>query len=210
MPETFRALIIEDNPVDAHLFRAVLSPLSLDIDIVNDGNAGFEKLKHGAYDLALLDLLLPNASGIELLRRIERESVPLPPTIVCSAISGETYVMECLKLGASGYLIKPISPAQLLNAVSDCLHFPSANASRRAERERSKPQEPLTLMKAMAEMTNLRGTGRILAQTDDGTGVLEYQSGRLASARFQNLSGLSALERLRAAPSLSILIQRAD
>ncbi|MCS6988133.1 MAG: response regulator [Chloroherpetonaceae bacterium] len=208
MSDSVRMLIVEDNPVDAQLFRATLSPLSLDIDVVSDGNAAFERLKSHSYDLALMDLLLPNASGLELLRRAEREGVTLPLTIVCSAISGENYVMECLKLGASGYLIKPVTGAQLLAAIHDCLSLTAPRAATRLPVELAPPVAPLSLTRAMAEMTYSRGTGQILAQTPDGVGALEYLSGKLASARFKQLSGIEALEKLRSMRDASIVVQR--
>lgn len=208
MPSEFRILIIEDNPVDEQLFKATLAPLSLSIDVARNGKDGYQKIKSASYDLMLLDLILPNASGIELLREASKENLSLPITIVCSALSAESYIMECLKLGASSYIIKPVSALALLNSISDCLALSSTKRTTLATPSPTfLDEKPLTLTKAMAEITYARKTGQILVDTAEGVGVLEYESGKLVAARFNGLSGLLAIETLRARPHRSVTLQ---
>ncbi|MFQ3599499.1 MAG: response regulator [Chloroherpetonaceae bacterium] len=208
MSSEFRILIIEDNLIDEQLFKATLSPLSLNIDVARDGKEGYEKIKHSSYDLIILDLILPNTSGIELLRKANRENLNLPITIVCSALSAESYIMECLKLGASSYLVKPISSLTLLNSISDCL---SLSATKPTVPKQPSPvfldEKPLTLTKAMAEVTYTKKTGQILVDTHEGTGVLEYASGKLVHARFKDCIGITAIEKLRGLEHRSVMIQ---
>jgi CheY-like chemotaxis protein len=208
MPSEFRILIVEDNPVDEQLFKATLSPLSLNIDVAKDGREGYQKLKTNAYDLVIVDLILPNMSGVELLRTIKEENIGLPPTLVCSSLSADSYIMECLKLGASSYLIKPISALNLLNSISDCLALSMKKRTALAQPSVSLLDEtPLTLTKAMAEVTTTRRWGQIVVDTVEGIGVLDYTSGKLTAVRFKGLSGLLALETLRALPHRSITLQ---
>ncbi len=208
MPSEFRILIIEDNPIDEQLFKATLSPLSLSIDVAKDGREGYQKIKENSYDLMILDLILPNASGVEVMRKINEENIALPPTIVYSALSAESYIMECLKLGASSYLIKPISALNLLNSISDCLALSTKKRTTLAQPSASLLDEtPLTLTKAMAQVTYAQKTGQILVDTVEGIGVLDYTLGKLTTVRFKGLSGLRALETLRALPHRSVTIQ---
>ncbi len=208
MSSEFRILIVEDNPVDEQLFKATLSALSLSIDVARDGKDGYQKLKENPYDLIILDLILPNASGVEVMRKINEENIALPPTIVYSALSAESYIMECLKLGASSYLIKPISALNLLNSISDCLALSTKKRTTLAQPSVSLLDEtPLTLTKAMAQVTYARQTGQILVDTVEGMGVLDYTSGKLTNVRFKGLSGLHAIESLRALPHRSVTIQ---
>ncbi len=208
MPSEFRILIVEDNPVDEQLFKATLSPLSLNIDVAKDGREGYQKVKDNPYDLMILDLILPNAGGVEVLRKINEENIALPLTIVYSALSAESYIMECLKLGASSYLIKPISALNLLNSISDCLALSTKKRTTLAQPSASLLDEtPLTLTKAMAEVTTTRRSGQIVVGTAEGIGVLDYTSGKLTNVRFKGLSGLHALESLRALPHRSVTIQ---
>jgi len=208
MPSEFRILIVEDNPIDEQLFKATLSPLSLSIDVAKDGREGYQKLKENAYDLMILDLILPNMSGVELMRKINEEQIPLPLTIVYSALSAESHIMECLKLGASSYLIKPISSLNLLNSISDCLALSAKKRTTLAQPTVSLLDEtPLTLTKAMMKVNASRQTGQIIVETADGVGILDYSSGKLSSARFKDLKGLHALETLRSLPHRSVTIQ---
>jgi DNA-binding response OmpR family regulator len=211
MLSEFKILIVEDNPADEQLFKATLSPLSLNIDVARDGKDGYEKIKLTPYDLMILDLVLPNASGMEVLRVANKENLPLPLTIVCSALSADTYIMECLKLGACSYLIKPISAINLLSNIADCLALSTTKRSTRALLPTTLPEEKsLTLTKAMAEATYTRKTGQILVDTPEGIGTLEYSSGKLTAVRFKALSGLHALETLRALPHRSVIVQFVD
>ncbi len=208
MPSEFRILIVEDNPIDEQLFKATLSALSLSIDVAKDGKDAYQKLKENRYDLVVLDIILPNASGVEVLRKANKENIALPPTIVYSALSAESYIMECLKLGASSYLIKPISALNLLNSISDCLALSTKKRTTLAQPTVSLLDEtPLTLTKAMVEVTSLRQTGQIIVDTAEGVGILDYSSGKLSSIRFKDLNGLHALETLRALPHRSVTIQ---
>jgi len=208
MPSEFRILIVEDNPIDEQLFKATLSPLSLSIDVAKDGREGYQKLKEDSYDLMILDLIIPNMSGVELLRTIKEENIGLPPTLVCSSLSADSYIMECLKLGASSYLIKPISALNLLNSISDCLALSMKKRTVLAQPSVSLLDEtPLTLTKAMVEVTSLRQTGQIIVDTAEDVGILDYSSGKLSSVRFKDLNGLLALETLRALPHRSVTIQ---
>ncbi len=187
MPSEFRILIVEDNPVDEQLFKATLSPLSLNIDVARDGRDGYQKLKRTPYDLMILDLILPNTSGLELLKKANSEKLDLPMTIVCSGLSADAYIMECLNLGASSYLIKPISALQLLNSISDCLALSTRKRSVLAHPSPTfLDEKPLTLTKTMAEATYTRMTGQILVDTHEGVGVLEYSSGKLVSGHFKD------------------------
>ncbi len=208
MHNEFRILIVEDNPIDEQLFKATLSPLSLNIDVARNGQDGYQKLKLTSYDLMILDLILPNTSGISLLKEANRENLDLPITIVCSALSAESYIMECLRLGASSYLIKPISSLSLLNSISDCLSlFRTKRSVFPKPAPTSLDEKPLTLTKAMAEATYTRKTGQILVDTHEGIGVLEYTMGKLIAVRFKEFSGLQALEALRTLPKRAVMPQ---
>lgn len=206
MPGEFKILIIEDNPTDEQLLKATLSPLPVSIDIARSGTEGYQKLKSTSYDLMILDLILPNTSGLELLRKAHKENLALPISIVCSGLSAESYIMECLKLGVSSYLIKPISPLSLLNSISDCLAVPKRKTLAQLSPS-SSDNKPLTLTKAMAEATCTKKTGQILVDTPEGVGVLEYTSGKLTAVHFNECNGLQALEMLRKIPHRSITLQ---
>ena len=111
-----RILIIEDNADLAGLVAMHLRDLSYDVDIAPDGTAGLEQAAKAAYDLIILDLMLPGIDGIEVCRRI-RERPPYVPIVMLTARSSETDRVVGLEVGADDYVTKPFSIRELLARV---------------------------------------------------------------------------------------------
>ena len=80
--------------------------------VVHDGNAAFSRAKAGAFDIILLDLMLPGMSGTEVCRTLRlRSSVPI---IMVTAKDGEVDKVVGLELGADDYVTKPFSSRELV------------------------------------------------------------------------------------------------
>ncbi|SHK05070.1 DNA-binding response regulator, OmpR family, contains REC and winged-helix (wHTH) domain [Geosporobacter subterraneus DSM 17957] len=108
-------LIIEDDINIAELERDYLQLNGYKADIVQDGTQGLKKAISGAYDVILVDLMLPNTSGYEIIQGIRKNlEVPL---IVVSARNEDIDKIRGLGLGADDYLTKPFSPAELVARV---------------------------------------------------------------------------------------------
>jgi DNA-binding NarL/FixJ family response regulator len=100
-------LIIEDHRLFANAIQRLLSRQSdLEIvDIVKSGEEALKKLPELKVDLALVDVSLPNMSGIDLVQKMRTEF----PHLRCLMLSGHTtpkYVKRSLEVGASGYILK--------------------------------------------------------------------------------------------------------
>jgi DNA-binding NarL/FixJ family response regulator len=100
-------LIIEDHRLFANAIQRLLSGQSdLEIvDIVKSGEEALKKLPELKVDLALVDVSLPNMSGIDLVQKMRTEF----PHLRCLMLSGHTtpkYVKRSLEVGASGYILK--------------------------------------------------------------------------------------------------------
>ena len=108
-----RILIIEDNADLARLLALNLRDLSYDVDIAGDGSAGLAKAERTAYDLIVLDLMLPGLDGIEICRRI-RTKPPYVPILMLTSRSSETDRVVGLEMGADDYVTKPFSIVELL------------------------------------------------------------------------------------------------
>src|SRR5436190_9929079 len=65
-----RILIIEDDPVSAHIYRTRLTREGYEVEVATDGQTGFDRLLEFRPDGLLLDLMLPKTNGIELLKKI--------------------------------------------------------------------------------------------------------------------------------------------
>ena len=108
-----RILIIEDNADLARLLALNLRDLSYEVDIAGDGPGGLAKVERTAYDLIILDLMLPGLDGLEICRRI-REKTPYVPILMLTSRSSETDRVVGLEMGADDYVTKPFSIVELL------------------------------------------------------------------------------------------------
>jgi DNA-binding response OmpR family regulator len=113
-------LIIEDNRDLAHLLESHLRDLSFQVDVAFDGIAGFAKADSDNYDLIILDLMLPGLDGIEICRRLRRESSYVP-ILMLTAKSSEMDRVVGLEIGADDYVTKPFSIRELLARVKAIL-----------------------------------------------------------------------------------------
>lgn len=108
-----RVLIVEDDPM---IGRAVADGLQHDgyaVDWVHDGIAAELALKHGPYDLAVLDLGLPRKDGFEVLKALRRARIDVP-VLVITARDAVADRIAGLDHGADDYLVKPFDLDELL------------------------------------------------------------------------------------------------
>lgn len=107
-----RILIVEDEPKIARFVELELSHEGYEVDKVADGRAGVDAALEGNYDLILLDVLLPQLNGMEVLRRIRRESDV--PVIMLTARDAVMDKVAGLDAGADDYITKPFAIEELL------------------------------------------------------------------------------------------------
>ncbi len=118
MPELLRVVVADDHP----LFReAVVNTLSSqdDIEVISEASNGEEAVKSVlelAPDLVVLDLAMPNGGGIEATRRIAAAS-PATAILILTVSEEPDDLLEVLKLGATGYVLKGVSGPGLVHAV---------------------------------------------------------------------------------------------
>jgi len=107
-----RILIVEDEPKIARFVELELTHEGYEVDKVADGRSGVETALAGDYDLILLDVLLPQLNGMEVLRRIRRESDV--PVIMLTARDAVMDKVAGLDAGADDYITKPFAIEELL------------------------------------------------------------------------------------------------
>jgi two-component system, OmpR family, KDP operon response regulator KdpE len=114
-----RALLVEDDPNIVDLIRANLAVRGFETIVSTDGVDALALLDTEEPDIVLVDLMLPEADGFDLCRRIrERSSVAV---IVVSARQGERDKITALNVGADDYMTKPFSVEELLARISATL-----------------------------------------------------------------------------------------
>jgi YesN/AraC family two-component response regulator len=116
-----RLLIVDDEPNVRLSYRAALE-LESDyaIDEANSAFTALEKLVEGRFDLAILDMRMPEMDGLELLARM-RERGLSTPTVIITAYADLPHAVKAIKLGAIDFLQKPLTPDQLRQVVAEIL-----------------------------------------------------------------------------------------
>jgi len=112
-PSQFALLLVEDNPGDARLLRELIRDSSADsmgldfrVTVVGTLAAAINQLQERDLDLVLLDLGLPDSSGLEGLRRLIALTPAPPPIVVFSGLGDQAVALEALQIGAQDFLRK--------------------------------------------------------------------------------------------------------
>lgn len=115
-PNLLKILLIEHEPDFARLVKGVLEEAkgaSFEVTLVGQMQAGLARLADGEFDLALIDLSLPDGAGLANIKRLEAEA-PRVPVIVLGHVSDEAVAIEAVHEGAQDYLVKSQLNPQLL------------------------------------------------------------------------------------------------
>lgn len=113
-----RIIIVDDHPIFREGLKKIISE-SHDIVISDEVSTGMElldRVKKNSYDIIILDISLPDMSGLEILGNLQNEKKH-PPVLIISMHPEEQYAVRALKTGASGYLTKGSIPDELLTAI---------------------------------------------------------------------------------------------
>lgn len=109
---TTRVLLIDDDVRLHELLQRYLTPHEVVVDHADGGRVGLTKLREGAYDAVLLDVMMPGMTGLEVLREIRSRSAV--PVLMLTARGDETDRVVGLEMGADDYVPKPFAPRELL------------------------------------------------------------------------------------------------
>ncbi len=117
-----RVLIADDHAVVRRGLRQILQELPgvSGVDEAASGQEALAGIRKRSYDLVLLDISMPGASGLDVLKQIKSER-PKLPVLMLSMHPEDQYALRALKAGASGYLTKETAPEQLVTAVTRIL-----------------------------------------------------------------------------------------
>ena len=129
-----KILIIDDEENIVELLQFNLETSDYIVDYSYDGFDGFLKVKENKPDLILLDWMLPNISGIDVLKKIrDDKDLKNTPVIMLTAKNMEADKVEGLVGGADDYITKPFSVKELLARISSVLRRYNINSTREEE-----------------------------------------------------------------------------
>lgn len=130
-------LLVDDHPIIRQGLRTLLEG-DPEFKVVGESGDGIEALQlvHRLKPhLVVVDMMMPGLNGLEVIRQIQKLS-PTTRTIVLSMQSADAYVIEAIKNGANGYVLKECGPNEMINAVREVMQgnrFLSAKLSERLQ-----------------------------------------------------------------------------
>ncbi len=116
--EKIRVLLVDDHTILRAGLRMMLNAQA-DIEVVgeaSDGEQGRDEAKRLHPHVALMDISMPNMNGIEATRQIKK-ALPEVRVLVLTMHENEGYLFQCLRAGASGYILKEAADTELLSAI---------------------------------------------------------------------------------------------
>lgn len=124
-----RILLVDDDADLGDLVSEYLTGHGFLVDVEADGESGLRRSQSGDYDLVVLDVMLPDISGFEVLRQIRASDRPVLPVVMLTAHGDEIDRIVGLELGADDYLPKPFNPRELLARIRAVLRRSSEKAA---------------------------------------------------------------------------------
>ena len=113
-------LIVDDDKAVLGVIKDILELQGYRVDTAETGQEALEKTKTRYYNLALLDIKLPDMEGTQLLTKMHRD-IPKMMKIMITGYASLENAVESLNLGADAYLMKPIEAEKMLKVVEDKL-----------------------------------------------------------------------------------------
>ncbi len=114
-----KVIIVEDNELNLKLFTDLLKAHDFEVEARRDGRDIIETIRSIMPDLIIMDIQLPNVSGLDLIETISADTAFSEiPILAVTAYAGKGDEERILSAGAKGYLSKPVSVMQFLEAVN--------------------------------------------------------------------------------------------
>ncbi len=116
----FHIIVVDDEPTLRLGFHYTLTNRTTTVSTAENGRIAIEMLANGHYDLMILDLRMPEMDGIDVLKAVRASGNPIP-IILCSAGFTLKSALEAIRNGVVDFLLKPLRPVEIRNAVQSLL-----------------------------------------------------------------------------------------
>ena len=115
-----RILVVDDEEIVIRSCLRILAGDEFQVEAVQDGREALRKIEEAPYDVMILDIMMPNIDGLEVLRRV-KETHPNVDVIMVTGLSQIDTAVQAMKLGAFDYISKPFEPDELKLVVQRAL-----------------------------------------------------------------------------------------
>jgi len=115
-------LIVDDDETIRATMKAILEEEGYTVDLAGNGKEGIQKTNERAYNVALLDIRLPDMEGVQLLK-LMKETLPRTRKIMVTGYPSTQNAIEALNKNADAYLIKPVDIEKLLSTIKEQLRL---------------------------------------------------------------------------------------
>jgi DNA-binding NtrC family response regulator len=122
LDKNVRILVVDDDESIRKTMKAILEDEGYLVDLAASGKEAVEKANNATYNLALLDIRLPDIEGIELLK-LMKDSVPRTRKIMVTGYPSMQNAISALNKNADAYLVKPVDIEKLLDTVKEQLQL---------------------------------------------------------------------------------------
>ncbi|HTE39462.1 MAG TPA: response regulator [Steroidobacteraceae bacterium] len=117
-----RILTVDDSASMRNLVKLALLDAGFDVAQANDGREALDMALASSYDLVLADVNMPNMDGIELIRALRSDGgYRMTPILMLTTVTSPTQRAEGKAAGATGWIVKPFHPEQLVAAIRRAL-----------------------------------------------------------------------------------------
>jgi CheY-like chemotaxis protein len=115
-----KILLVEDEADIREIYTELLSLEGYGVDQASDGDEALDKALNSAWDILLLDIMLPKRDGLEILSNIKsNENLRDKPVILLTNLDKDSILQSCMQLGANNYLVKSnITPQEVIKEVA--------------------------------------------------------------------------------------------
>lgn len=114
-------LVVDDEAETVDLIRLTLETAGYEVHQALDGVTAISMIGESEYDLVLLDIMMPDISGFDVLEKLHASGTAIPPVVFLTARKKEEDKITSEDLGAANYLTKPATRGDLLDAIEQAL-----------------------------------------------------------------------------------------
>jgi signal transduction histidine kinase/CheY-like chemotaxis protein len=122
-----KVLVVDDNATSRSIFQEMLESFSFEVTLAASGQEGLTELEKASesqpFELVIMDWKMPGMDGIEASRRIKNHTGlrKIPPIVLVTAYGREEAIQQVEEIGLEGFLLKPVSPSMLFDAIMQAL-----------------------------------------------------------------------------------------